>query len=205
MYITLVAKKSGNLLQLEIATQILQPQIFIITTFLRNDSKFNISATRKGGRFFVLSYIGSEYNLAEVLGGYYMFNGRRVSFKGNVAFEFLICFLISALAIVGLSFIFALIANSLEDSTGHLGIFSLVTLLMGGAIGGFITAKVKRDGALVFSAIVALAVVAIMLIICLITSGNLGGAFMNYACYMGVAIFSAFLGSREKKHRRHKR
>ena len=135
-----------------------------------------------------------------------MFKGKRFSIKGNLAIEFLICLGISALAIVGLSFVFALVANGLEDSTGNLGIFSLISLLLGGAIGGFISAKIKKDGALIFSALVALATVLIMLVICVIMSGKIGGgAFMNYACYMGVAVFSAFLGSREKRHKHRKR
>ena len=135
-----------------------------------------------------------------------MFKGKRFSIKGNWAVEFLISFAISVLAILLISFAFALVANGLEDSTGNLGIFSLVSLLLGAAIGGFASSKIKKDGALVFSALVALAVVLIMLIICAIMSGKIGGgAFMNYGCYMGVAVFSAFLGSREKKHKHHRK
>ena len=135
-----------------------------------------------------------------------MFKGKRFSIKGNWVIEFLIAFAISALAIIGLSFAFALVANGLEDSTGNLGIFSLVSLLLGAAVGGFVSAKIKKEGALLFSALVAVAVVIIMLIICVISCGKIGGGtFMNYGCYLGVAIFSAFLGSREKKPRRHRR
>jgi lysylphosphatidylglycerol synthetase-like protein (DUF2156 family) len=156
--------------------------------------------------FFVLSALTYEYYLAEVFGGLVMFKGKRFSIKGNWVIEFLICLGISSLAIIGLSFAFALVANGLEDSTGNLGIFSLVSLLLGAAAGGFVSAKIKKEGALVFSALVAVAVVIIMLLICVISCGKIsGGAFMNYGCYMGVAVFSAFLGSRERKHRHHKR
>ena len=155
--------------------------------------------------FFVLSAVTYEYYLAEVFGGLVMFKGKRFSIKGNWVIEFLICLGISALAIIGLSFAFALVANGLEDSTGNLGLFSLAALLLGAAIGGFASAKIKKEGALVFSALVAVAIVLIMLIICLIAGGNLGGALMNYGCYMGVAVFSAFIGARERKRRHHKR
>ena len=137
--------------------------------------------------------------------GRLMYKLKRFS-SNNTAITFLICLGISLFSVVLLSCIFALIANTSTDPTGNLGIFSLCTLLVSGAIGGFICAKIKKEKAMTFVALTALAVVLIMLIICIIISGKIsGGAFMNYACYMGIASFSGFLGSREKKHKRHRR
>lgn len=135
-----------------------------------------------------------------------MFNGKKFSLKGNLAVTFLICLAISALIIILLSLIFALIANASGDPTGNLGLFSLTALIIGAAASGFVSAKIKKEGAVVFSALVALALSLIMLIICVIMSGKISlAAFMNYLCYIGVATLSAFVGSREKKHKRHRR
>ena len=135
-----------------------------------------------------------------------MFKGKRFSLKGNIAITFLICFALSALAIILLSLIFALIANASSDPTGNLGIFSLASLLIGGVVGGFASAKIKKESAVLFSALVALAVTLVMLIVCVIMSGRVGvAAFMNYACYIGVATLAALFGAREKRHKRHKR
>ena len=132
-----------------------------------------------------------------------MNKGKRISLKGNFAAIFAICLAISTSAVILLSMTFALVAIMSKDPTGNLGIFSLSALLLGGAIGGFASAKIRKEGAVVFSALVALAVVMIMLIVCIIINGKIGGgAFMNYACYVGVSAFSGFLGAREKKYRR---
>ena len=135
-----------------------------------------------------------------------MYKGKRFSFKGNSAIAFLICLGVSLAAVILLSAIFAFVANISRDPTGNLGIYSLAALLLGGAVGGFASAKINKERALLSSALVALAVTAIMLIVCVIIGGKVGGgAFMNYACYVGVSAFSGFLGTREKKHRRRAR
>ncbi len=132
-----------------------------------------------------------------------MYKWKRFSSNSNTAITFLICLGISLSAVILLSCLFALVANTSKNPTGNLGVFSLCALLISGAVGGFISAKIKKEKAMTFSALIALAVVAIMLIICIIIKGKLSGsAFMNYACYMGIASFSGFLGSREKKRRR---
>jgi putative membrane protein (TIGR04086 family) len=126
--------------------------------------------------------------------------------KGNLAITFLISLAISTSAIILLSLTFALIANMSNDPTGNLEIFSFVALLLSGAIGGFSSAKIKKDGALLFSALVALALTLVMLIISVIINGKVsGGAFMNYLCYIGMAIIFSLLGSRESKKKHHKR
>lgn len=134
-----------------------------------------------------------------------MHKGKRLSLKGNIAMTFLICLAMSALVIILLSLIFALIANMSKDPTGNLGIFSLVSLLLGATISGFASAKIKKESAVGFSALVALALTLVMLLICVIAnSGKIPvSAFMNYACYNGVATLSAFIGSRERRHKRH--
>lgn len=131
---------------------------------------------------------------------------KRLSLKGNPTVTFVICLAISALIIIFLSVIFAFIANASGDPTGNLGLFSLTTLIVGAAASGFISAKIKKEGALIFSTLVALALTLIMLLVCVIMGGGVSlSAFMNYLCYVGVAALSAFIGSREGRHKRHKR
>ena len=135
-----------------------------------------------------------------------MYKGKGISLKDNFVLILLICLAISVLSILTLSFIFAMIASMSKDPTGNLGIFSLATLLISGAISGFASAKIKKEGAIGFSALVTLVSCLIMLVLCLIIIGKVsGGAIMNYVCYMLMSVFFAFLGSREKKHKRHKR
>ena len=135
-----------------------------------------------------------------------MFKGKRFSLRGNWAVMFLICLAISALAILLISLCFALVANMSQDPTGNLGIFSLISLILGGAVGGFSSAKIKKESAVLFSTLVALAISIVMLIICIILNGKVSGAaLMNYACYMGVATLSSLFGAREKRHKHHKR
>ena len=135
-----------------------------------------------------------------------MYRGKHFLVKDNWAVVFLICLAISAMAIILFSLIFALIANMSKDPTGNLGIFSLLTMILGAAASGFATAKIKKENAIGFSALVSLALVLIMLLICVIMNGKVSGsAFMNYFCYMGVATLFSLLGAREKSHKRHRR
>ena len=135
-----------------------------------------------------------------------MFKGKGISTRRNIWVTFLICLGISAAAIVLLSLLFAMIAFMLKDPTVNLGFFSLAALLLGGATGGFTSAKIKKEGTLMFSALVALTTTLIMLIICVIMTGKAsGGALMNYTCYIGVATLFSLLGAREKKRKHHRR
>ena len=131
---------------------------------------------------------------------------RNFSFKNNFWAVLLICLAISVLCILSVSFIFALISSTSNDPTGSLGIFSLSALLISGAVSGFISGKIKKEGGIGFSALMALATTLIMLIFCIIISGKVsGGAIMNYVCYIGVSTLMGFLATRKTGRARHKR
>ena len=135
-----------------------------------------------------------------------MYKGKRFLVKDNWAVVFLICLAMSAMVIILLSLMFALVSNMSNDPTGNLGIFSLLTVLLAAAASGFATAKIKKENAIGFSALVSLATVLIMLLSCVIMNGKVSGsAFMNYICYIGVATLFSLLGAREKSHKRHRR
>ena len=135
-----------------------------------------------------------------------MFKINRSKRDGSAAGGFLFCFGISALLIPVFSLIATVIVGGLDDPTKHIGIFSLCALLLSALCSGIICGRVKQDGAVRFSALGALSVVLIMLLINLIISGGKisGGAFMNYGCYMGVLTMSSLLGGRNMRRRGHR-
>ncbi len=135
-----------------------------------------------------------------------MQKGRR-ALAGSTPRSFLICLGVSGGVIVLLSVVGALVASGLEDPTGNLGLISLAVMLISAAITGIICTRIKGDGGVGFSALVALAVVLVMLLInVIICAGKVSlGAFMNYICFIGVAVGAAFLGKKRERrgHRKH--
>ena len=119
--------------------------------------------------------------------------------------SYFICLGASALAMLLFSLVIAVISSFTENPGGLTDILSLVALVLSGAFCGVFTAKFGKRDSFFSAALVALAIVLIMLVICIIVNGKIGGgALMNYGCYIGMTLFSAFLGSKEKKHRKHR-
>ena len=120
--------------------------------------------------------------------------------------SYFICLGASALAMLLFSFVMALVASLTENPGGLTDILSLLALVLSGVFCGVFGAKFNKQGGFFLTALVALAIALIMLVICIIANGKVSGsALMNYGCYMGIALFSAFLGSREKKRRKHRK
>ena len=134
-----------------------------------------------------------------------MFKGKKSTGR-SVAEEMLICLGLSALVIILTSLVGALIASGLKDPTGSLGLISLGAMVVSAIVSGLFSARFG-DGSLRRSALEALAVVLIMLLVgVIISAGRVsGGAFMNYGCYFGIYLLSAYLGRRKHGHRRHRR
>lgn len=135
-----------------------------------------------------------------------MYKGKNHTTVG-IAGSFVICLLFSALIIILFSLLSALILGQLSDPTASVGIFSLGTMLISAVASGILCIRLKEDGGLKFPALVSLAAVLIMLLInVIISQGKVsGGAFMNYACYLGTYTLSAFLGRRKKRTVRHRK
>ena len=135
-----------------------------------------------------------------------MFKSNRSKTGRGIGTSFLICLTSSALLILTFSFIVSLIVGALNDPTRHIGIFSLIAMLISALCSGIICGLINKDGGTGFAALVSLATVLIMLLISLIISGGrvTGGAFMNYACYVGVAVISSLLGKRHSRRHGHK-
>ena len=126
---------------------------------------------------------------------------------GSPSVKFLICLGFSAILLLLVSFIMALVAVSTENPGGVVGIFALASMLVSAIAGGIFSAKMNHGATLLQNALVPLALVLIMLLIAVIMTGGKvsGGAFMNYGCYLGVFILSVVFGKREPKRHRHKR
>ena len=92
----------------------------------------------------------------------------------------------------------------LEDPISFIGVGSLASLLISGAISAFITAKYKGEGgflsSLFSSLIFSLVIFSAALII---GKGKLGiGLLMNILCYLLISVLSAKLATRKAKRRR---
>ena len=112
--------------------------------------------------------------------------------------------LISATMFALLSFIFALLAYRTNDPTSLTDVFSLISLLLTGAVMGFAVSKIKGDGGMLISVLCALLFCVCLLMVGVIMSG---GSLpprvpLNYVCYLGVASLFAWLGGRKKKRGR---
>ena len=135
-----------------------------------------------------------------------MHKAKRLLEGGGIGIKFLICFSISALLILILSLISAMIVAGLKDPTKSIGIFSLGAILLSAVISGVICTRVKGEGGLRFALLVALSVVLIMLLInVIICNGKVsGGAFINYGCYLSLSTLSAYIGKKGEGRRSHR-
>jgi len=91
-----------------------------------------------------------------------------------------------------------------EDPTAKAPVYSFVSLLTSGVVGGFVSSRIYGfKTALLGAVLVALLMLLLGIII---SSGGIGiGAFMNYFCYIATSLVGAYLGRpREKKRKRHR-
>ena len=113
--------------------------------------------------------------------------------------------LISALSIVVTCLAFTVISSLTKDPTSLIGIFSLTTLLLGGALSGFIISRMRCGGSL--TAIGSSGIIALLMLMIgfIIKGGMLSlSIFLNYLAYLGAtALFSSkFLKIGKRKRRK---
>ena len=122
---------------------------------------------------------------------------------GNI---FIPCVIISLVVILALSFVMALVANSTSDPTANIGIYSLLVLVLSGGVCGFCMSRAKGEGGVLHALLVSLVVSIFMLIIALIAGGGKLslGSFMNYGCYIAVAVLFSYLGKKRERRHRHR-
>ena len=110
----------------------------------------------------------------------------------------------SVIVFLALSVIGALIVYFQADPLRVADIASLVILLLSAAVSGFLNAKLTGEGKLAVVVLSSLTFCLVLLLIGLVATG--GGVtlrvFLNYLCYIGIALFFGWLGKRETKKRR---
>lgn len=112
-----------------------------------------------------------------------------------------------ALAVtVVVSFILSIISLMTKDPTSMIGAFSLIALILAGAISGFVTSKVNGDGGVLVAVLSSVIATFAILSIGLICKG---GAIklsvpLNLCVFIAVSIFSALLGKKKPKKIRHR-
>ena len=132
---------------------------------------------------------------------------KRKGFKkeGNVFYSVLIGAAISAAIMLALSAITALIINMTSDPLGAADIGSLISLLIGAALSGYVVARRSAESKMLTAVLSSLLFCLMLLLIGLMLGGGSlsGRVFINYLCYIGISTLFAKLGSREmRKHRR---
>lgn len=119
---------------------------------------------------------------------------------------FIICLGFSMVTILILTTILAWISISTDDPTGKIGIFSLISLILSATLSGLFSSSQNPTDGVGFSVIAGLGMTLIMLLCGIIASaGKLsGGAFMNYACYLGTYALLSYIGMRAKHNSKRK-
>lgn len=110
----------------------------------------------------------------------------------------------AVIVFLALSVIGALIVYFQADPLRIADVASLVILLLSAAVSGFLNAKLTGEGKLAVVVLSSLTFCLVLLLIGLVATG--GGVtlrvFLNYLCYIGIALFFGWLGKRETKKRR---
>lgn len=106
--------------------------------------------------------------------------------------------LAAALTIFAVAFILTLISSLTKDPTSLTGILSLLSLLIAGALFGFIATRIIRDGGALITFISAVITALIMSAVGLIWKGGEVpfDVFLNYAAYLGVVGICAFISQK---------
>ena len=127
--------------------------------------------------------------------------------ENNILLSFALSLGVCIATVVAVTFILALIANSSANSTENIPLFTLVSLVVSAAASGVMISRIKGQGGIKFTALVALTFVLILLLIAIIaTKGAVPpSAFMNYGCYLGTSLLSAYLTRSRGKARRRRR
>ncbi len=116
--------------------------------------------------------------------------------------------LIGAAASVGavfvVAFILAFISSMTKDPTSMTGAFSLLALILAGAVSGFVISRANGDGGALVGILSSVIATGVMIIAGLIwKSGFLPlGALLNLLAFLAVGIFSSLLGKKRSRKRR---
>lgn len=109
---------------------------------------------------------------------------------------------------VVVSFILAIISSLTKDPTALTGAFSLVALILSGAISGFVTSRVNGDGGALVGILASVIAASLILIVGLIWKRGLLnlGAALNILSFVGVSSVFSMLGKKRARtaHRKYR-
>ena len=122
----------------------------------------------------------------------------------SVLYTYFLSLGISVFSLLVCAFVASIVIYSGKDPTQGVGVASLITLILSAALSGIIISRISCEGGVKIAGLSALATVFIMLIIgVILNSGKASpGAFINYGCYVGISLLSAYLGRKRGRKRR---
>ena len=106
--------------------------------------------------------------------------------------------------VLAVAMLLAVVAYLSNDPTSLTAAFALLTLVLAGAVSGFVTSRVNGDGGALIGILSALICTAIIAVVGLIVKGGLIplGAILNLAVYAVTSVAAATLAKRKKTARR---
>ena len=124
--------------------------------------------------------------------------------ENNVFYSVLFGAAISLGVLAGVSLLCAIIVNMTEDPLAASNLGALISLLVSAAISGILISKRAQGSKMLIASLSSLLFCLTLLIVGLaISGGELSGrVFLNYLCYIGVALLSAKLATKKPRHRR---
>ena len=107
-------------------------------------------------------------------------------------------------AVFVMAFILALISSMTKDPTSLTGAFSLLALLLAGAVSGFVISRVNGEGGKLIGILSSVIATVVMMIVGLIWKGGFLplGALLNLLAFLAVCILSSLLGQKRPRKRR---
>ena len=130
---------------------------------------------------------------------------KRIQGKSPIVKKLFISVAITAITVLALSFVCALISEKQGSSSAEIKIYSFAVLILASLLSGFVNSKRSSVKESILSSFLC---TLIMLLVGIILSAGKteAGAFMNYACFFLLSSAGAYLGKkRVKKARRHRR
>ena len=105
--------------------------------------------------------------------------------------------------VIAMALLLATAAYFTLDPTATTGAFSLLALIIAGAVSGFVTSRVNGEGGALIGAVSAVIAALVMLAVGLIWRGGLLplGAVLNVIAFTVISSASALLGKKRKKHK----
>ena len=107
-------------------------------------------------------------------------------------------------AVFVMAIILALISSMTKDPTSLTGAFSLLALLLAGAVSGFVISRVNGEGGKLIGILSSVIATAVMMIVGLIWKGGLLplGALLNLFAFLAVGVLASILGKKRARKRR---